>query len=262
MVCQRPFVVTPYTLCEGDEELRPTIPDECPVSATGGSREPCRIHVHQRRKRKTGPGYPLFVVCCDVHSCTFTLYPPGFAPYQRQGVLQLSPCGKRVFGEGEAAQTDFRTTMFEAAVDPQNQGRREVRRDRRSARVVGFSRHLDDRQRSQIASSLSVPTGPLHYWLTESSRGTRTAVREVLAQLTGTRKYRASKLLVAGHLAGCWGEPLFYDVDREDIIRSPFCRSQRPERPHLQTPDFRSTAPTKVIPRRAWRDRRAAPESG
>jgi len=175
MANRKPFLITPYLYASTDTaELRPIIPHACPFALTSESTQtPCRIGLHHRRRRKTGPGYPLSVMCCTAHACTFTLYPPGFAPYQSRAVLKLSPCGNRVFGEGDPFETDFESTMFEGALLDSHEGdqRTPDRRARRNAaRITGVARDLPARLREGIAWALSVPVGPLH-WLSRSSKG-------------------------------------------------------------------------------------------
>lgn len=99
-------------------------------------------------------------MCCTAHACTFTLYPPGFAPYQRKPVLKLSPCGHRVFGEGDSLETDFESTMFEGAVLDTSNDRHRPRSKRRAARIVGVASDLAARLRERIAWALSLPGGP------------------------------------------------------------------------------------------------------
>lgn len=226
MANSRPFLITPYVQVSPDEaELRPIVPQFCPhVLTDDDTRPPCKIELRHRRRRKTGPGYPLSVMCCTAHACTFTLYPPGFAPYQRKPVLKLSPCGHRVFGEGDSLETDFESTMFEGAVLDTSNDRHRPRSKRRAARIVGVASDLAARLRERIAWALSLPGGPLH-WLSRSSQDAWVSTREILAQLNMHRgyryKYQARDLLVSGCLAGYWGEPLLYHEDVHDVRRSP-----------------------------------------
>ena len=226
MANSRPFLITPYVQVSPDEaELRPIVPQFCPHMLTDDStRTLCKIELRHRRRRKTGPGYPLSVMCCTAHACTFTLYPPGFAPYQRKPVLKLSPCGHRVFGEGDPLETDFESTMFEGAVIDTSKDRHRPRSALRAARIVGVACDLAARLREQIASALSVSAGPLH-WLSRSSKDAWASTREILTQLNMHRgyvyKYQARDLLVSGCLAGYWGEPLLYLEDAHDVHRSP-----------------------------------------
>lgn len=245
MTNRKPFIVTPYSARDAGMTLRPEIPYACPFAVTSDVRDPCRIGMHHRRKRKTGPGYPLSVMSCEAHECTFTLYPPGFAPYQRQAVACLSPCGDRVLGEGRDVQTDFNSTMFEETLKAKTVGsRRRCRRSRKNARILGVG-DLGDRLREAIATVLNVPAGIL-LSLSRCSDSLMDAVGQVLRQLRGTARFRASNLLVSGHLAGCWGEPLPYDADRKIFGRSPYCRSGFLERSTSQASRFRSSIPTKA----------------
>lgn len=60
------------------------IPAHCPF---GGDGSVCRTRLHDRRERKCGPGFALFVVHCTTHGRSFTLYPPGWFPWVRAGVV-------------------------------------------------------------------------------------------------------------------------------------------------------------------------------
>ena len=87
---------------------------------------------------------------------------------------------------------------------------------------MGLARDLSDRVRSSIAAVLSVN----HLQLREGSRavGYRAmgqAVCGVLAQIKGGAR-RALQLLVCGNLTELWGEPLYWDIQRQVLERSPF----------------------------------------
>ena len=75
----RPFVVTAYVRGQSGE-LVADIPACCPAGA--GEEDPrCRIGIHHRRERKTGPRM-VFVATCHRHGLSFSLYPPAYAPYR------------------------------------------------------------------------------------------------------------------------------------------------------------------------------------
>ena len=245
MVNCKPFLVTPYSADDGGMTLRPAIPYACPFAVANDARDPCSIEMHHKRRRKTGPGYPLFVMSCDAHGCSFTLYPPGFAPYQRKAVACLSPCGQRVLGEGPVLQTDFRSTMFEEMLKARTANASRIDPcSRKSSRILGVG-PLGDRLRERIASVLKVPALILMS-LSRSSDTILEAGREVLRQLRGRRQFKAYNFLLSGHLAGCWGEPLYYDASRRIVERSPYCRSDLLERCTSQASVYGRPSPRKM----------------
>jgi hypothetical protein len=243
MTNRRPFIITPYHAGD-DGRLRPKIPCACPHSVTTGAGGRCKISVRHRRSRKTGPGFPLFVVDCELHECTFTLYPPGFAPYQRCAVALVTACGQQMLGEG-SLDVDDDLTMFDNGAKQRGKDDQRTRHSRRrNARIVGVA-GVADRLREVIASVLSVPTLTLRS-LSRSCGSISEAVDRVLRQLRGTAQSKATMLLVSGHLAGCWGEPLAYDAERRTLRRSPYCSPFRLlERRASATSHFRRTGPTK-----------------
>jgi len=119
---RRPFVVTSYSLSAGVAFV-PELPRECLQHAQGwapgssGSGPPCDIRVHHRRSRKTGPGFPLFVVECRTHGVTFTVYPPGHVPYGRVAVAPVDAEGHLIHASGETA-----TAPTSAAAGPEPSG--------------------------------------------------------------------------------------------------------------------------------------------
>jgi hypothetical protein len=230
----RPFVITPY-LERAGKVMVPEMPDRCPAWASGS--EPCRLAIHHWRVRKTGPRFPLAVVRCAVHGFgAFTLYPPSYAPYRRQAVLQVAPDGSAVHDAAGRLRGDFGGTLFEAAVDARD-GRPwsretggELERSWGSqgrhldlgSRLTGVARDLADRVREAISAVLSAST----LLLREASRvrGYRAigaAVCRILRGLRGGPR-RAVQLLICGHWIGQWGEPLHWDADRRVLERSPF----------------------------------------
>ena len=248
---RRPFVVTPYQ-AGPDGLVQPSLPDLCPqgqVAGVGG----CRVSVHHERHRKTGPKYPITVARCATHALGFTLYPPGFAPYQRQPVLQLSPEGKAIHapedvqvdlvpgdqGRGDRERADFGDTLFEAALDarvarawardsdesvPDRWWSTQGRHLNRAARVVGVAVELADSARLRIGTLLSVDTLELRD-RSKSGRGYRrigVAVCAVLGQLRGGPR-RAMQLLQSGHVSGDWGASFHWDPGRRRLEAAPFC---------------------------------------
>ena len=164
----RPFIITGY-VPGPDGRLAAQLPSRCP-SGGGRGQPDCCLRIDHYRRRKVGPRHPLTVLRCRTHSCSFTLYPPGYAPYRRQPVIGIAPDGSTIYGEGDRLRTDFDDTLFEAALDAKE--RRAWARDSDSyhdpppdkwwatqrrhlalaARLVGVARDLSERVRSSIAA--------------------------------------------------------------------------------------------------------------
>lgn len=237
----RPFICTPY-IRGPDGQLVATLPDRCPTGACSAcGTTDCALRTLYYRPRKAGPGHPLAVVRCGTHGKAFTLYPPGYAPHRRQSVLRLSHDGSSIFqAEGcDAERADFDGTLFESALDAKDgvawarasgghpdaaerywggQGRHL----NLAARITGVARELCDDVRVSIAMVLSVDCLGLQEGA--RARGYRAIGRAVCSVLTKLRSAarRAFYLLTCGALAGCWGEPLHWDADREVLERAPF----------------------------------------
>jgi hypothetical protein len=89
--------------------------------------------------------------------------------------------------------------------------------------LVGIT--IGERIRESIAGVLSASG----LWQREHAdakgfRAIGTAVCGLLRRLDGSHSAKAFALLVCGHLAGLWGEPMRWDPGRQDVDRSPFCR--------------------------------------
>lgn len=210
------------------------MPTCCPLGVDGAGG--CVLWVHDERHRKTGPSHALSVVRCRTHGASFTLYPPGYAPYRRQALLRLSPSGAAVAVEAASGRehADFEGTLFEAALDarearswardstaaiPDRWWGTQGRHLRLAARLLGLGHEITDRVREAIATVISVGALTLHERSTATGyRAIGEAVCEVLSLLGGSR--RAFTLLVCGHLIGKWGEPLRWDDERQVMQRS------------------------------------------
>jgi len=91
----------------------PALPDTAPCQGRDG--KACRLVCDHYRPRKTGPRFPVLVVCCRVHGIAFTLYPPGHVPYGRAPIAPVAPDGSPWAGTGESHP--FAGTLFDAALD-------------------------------------------------------------------------------------------------------------------------------------------------
>lgn len=230
-----PFLITSYVV-RAAGGLTAELPTCCPSWTAA---EQCKVSVHHRRFRKSGPPHPLVVAQCTTHGSAFTLYPPGYAPYLRRPVQRLSPDGRAVAAEepGEPAG-EWQGTLFEAAVDAKD-GRAwsrsseaasadsrwwttQGRHLRRCTGLVGVAADLAESVRQAIAATLSVGTLVLRQ-LSDAKgyRAIGAAVSGVLQSLHGGAQ-RALRLLVCGHLVGLWGAPWRWDPARQVMERSPF----------------------------------------
>jgi len=110
-------VVTPYEAVNGAWE--PVIPAQGWCGSAGSG---CVLVLDHRRPRKTGPGFPLWVMRCTAHKVAFTLYPPGHVPYGRQALAPVSPAGGAVSaGALTSVEEVWSGTYFTGAIDAAGQ---------------------------------------------------------------------------------------------------------------------------------------------
>ena len=91
-LANRIFVTGPYQVAK-DGSVEAEIPHRCPQARLDGT---CRIKKFGTRKRICGMGYPLWICLCVAHKYHFTVYPPGWIPYARNPIVQLTPDGKPI----------------------------------------------------------------------------------------------------------------------------------------------------------------------
>jgi hypothetical protein len=203
-----------------------------------GEDEPsCHPSFHSWRERATGPGYPLRVMWCEVHGHYFTLYPPGYAPWQRVAVAPVASDGGRVQGLSAGAD-GFNDTLFDAALDASagvawsregpgdkywsTQGRRlEL-----AQRLCGVAPELADPVRDLVAETLRVD-GLLLREQAEALRwcgGYRQRGMAVRALLEALARAQPSdeRLLHAGFVVGAWGLPRRWDPVAGVLRTRPF----------------------------------------
>ncbi len=244
MAKMSPFIISPY-VAESTGQLIPCLPDCCP---NGGQQdEACRISVHSWRDRKTGPRFPLAIIHCSTHRVFLTVYPPGFARYLRQPLIDVSPSGRRFSANDKRAEdaagrppSRFRGTKFEAAFDAasgvawdrepySSSGRwwqtQRLRLDE-CCRLLGLLCERDDvKVREVVAHILDVPQMVVDLERAKvaavSSYRTRgTAVVVVLEKMS--RICELERLTLAGHVAGLWGCPYWWDGDTGCLSPVPF----------------------------------------
>ena len=224
-----------------------SVPKCCPRHLVDG-RRPCSMRVVHIRTRKTGPPHPLAVARCATHGVAFTLYPAGYAPYQRQPTLGLAPDGSAVEPDSSSPHdpldASFSTSLFEAALDaskghawardsaaspgviPDRWWSTQCRYLARAACLLALSATTSELTCTTIAMLLSVELIVLRPPLgAQGYRALGGAIRRVLEQIRGGAR-RALRLLYCGHVAGLWGEPLHWDAGRDAYERSPFLRPQ------------------------------------
>lgn len=228
------FIVTPYSP-DASGRMEPRPPSSCPYREED---EPaCPPSLHSWRERTTGPEYPLRVMWCGVHGRHFTLYPPGYAPWQREAVSRVASDGGRVQGLSAGAD-GFKGTLFEAALDASaevawaRQGPSDKywgtqgRRLELIQRLCGVAPGLADPVRDLVAETLRVD-GLLLREEAEALRGLGgyrqrgMAVRAVLDVLARAQP-SDERLLHAGFVVGAWGLPQRWDPVAGVLRTRPF----------------------------------------
>jgi hypothetical protein len=218
-VARRHLVVTPYE-ADAENKMVPEIPDTCPLGVEDG--QPCRLFLDHWRVRKTGPCFPLSVLCCRTHEIAFTLYPPGYTPWGREKWAPVAPDGAVLRGEDGALC--FHDTYFEAAlvaargiVWPRE---KEFTEDFRKPSFITQQCHLDralrllglngdQAWREAVAQSLFIPGQRLHEaaqaieWPCDL-RALGQAVRDVLSDIPVVLGDLFERLGACGAAVGLW----------------------------------------------------------
>lgn len=213
-------------------EVRVALPGRCPLGVDGS---PCRVGVHDRRARKTGPRIALVVARCRTHGRAFTVYPPGHVPYGRVAVVPVDLAGREV--RTESGERGLSGTLFEAALDAaagdrwprsgaveRGTRRTQGRRIERASSLLGLALATPARTRERLAAALAVPLlrlreSPRECWMAGASWTDRG--RQLERVLLEVRE--PARLLVAGQVAGLWGRPSRWDPGGgRGVLRSPF----------------------------------------
>ena len=218
-VALRYFVVTPYEM-DGKGNLVPQLPSVCPCSVE--CNDACRVFLDHQRPRKTGPGFPLYVMRCRIHGVVFTLYPPGYTPWGRQKWAPVAPDGALLSSEKDASP--FRNTYFEAALDLAeniiwvNEKEWDTGYDKpsfitqlchlqRSVELLGLNQNPS--QQEVFAETLGVPGQQLHEatltierQLSITSLGR--SVYNVLSAISPMMKSVFERLAACGAAVGLW----------------------------------------------------------
>ena len=186
-----------------------------------------------RRPRKTGPCFPVEVLCCKTHCVYFTVYPPGHVPHAREAVVVVSLDGRVPSSAAEDAETTsppalLEGTLFEAAWDaalgqmgvrehegadaPSTWLSSQERGVDRAVCLVGVGLEVEESALVTRAETLDVDTlrlreGQAMIREKPTIRGKGEAVVHVLNAILTTGRNLVDRLLAAGHLAGLWGRP-------------------------------------------------------
>lgn len=210
----RYFVISPYH-CGEDGKYRPDMPTHGPCRQTSSQ---CGLSVKNRRPRKTGPCFALYVIYCRAHDVCFTLYPPGQVPYGRTALVVMGPEGKSVVKD---RGPPFAGTYFDAALDAArgiawgkesyegSQHPRFLTQCRhlcRCARLMGLG--ATEREREKVAELLGIAGLELQEagQAVQSQQGYREtglAICQVLTLLPETQA-TFQRLTTCGYYVGIW----------------------------------------------------------
>ena len=217
-------MVSPYTIDTEKGILSPVLPTVCPKHSTDD--HDCRIKNSHRRFRKTGPEFALFVAVCKEHDIGFTLYPPGYYPYGRHKLAQVSPDGSLLVEEADSHR--FSDTLFDAPLDAavgdvwcqestENSLKPRLttqnRHLERIARLFGVGAAGEVRQREEVSQILMIPGQLLHDCTVSlqdvfSPRIKGTIICRILDKIPFFVNI-FERLVEIGAGAGLWPAPLF-----------------------------------------------------
>lgn len=206
---EREYLISEYSM-DGEGRTRCAKPEKLPCGADG---RPCQVVVHEWRKRRCGPGYPLLVVECKTHGMHYTVYPAGWVPYGREPVAPKP---------AEPRPGAWLGTWFEAGM---SMGWRKEyersgcmrwhtyrRRLVKCGQVLGLSGDICVGE--AIAALLEVPLHVHAKARREFVPGTVDGQQAGIAAMLGAhpasvRTWR--QVVRAGHAAGLWGRPWFWN---------------------------------------------------
>jgi len=223
------------------------IPSKGPCYGT--DKQDCRIEEYYWRPRITGPKHAILVIRCAVHKKPFTIYPSGFGPYQRLPMANTAYGTNHLENNpGEHTLEAFQDTQFQAAVDasegkawprewrdkPRKWWETQRRRIANMLVLLGLDPEMEEAKSIQVSQLLNVE----HMLVLEKKRAIEDkpgyrcrglGVASVLKALVKSGN-PVERLLLAGHQAGLWGMPLWWDADSRIIRKIPF-RLARQENP-------------------------------
>lgn len=109
------FIVMAY-IADALGVPRPKKPLMCPRAGIGDIA--CTIHIARWRFRKCGISFLLAGMRCLTHRISFTVYPPGWAPYSRRPLAAIDHSGCAI--EPVDDESQWSDTVFKAAIDAAN----------------------------------------------------------------------------------------------------------------------------------------------
>ena len=219
---QTPFLVVPYHP-DSSGRLIAQLPAQCPLWESSDA--PCSLARKGYRVRKTN-GLPLCRFRCSEHNRKFTAYPPGYAPFLRKPLINLTPDGSEF--TSDAPDTLLEDSIFQATLDgaqdkawPRNVGNTKEpcfmtqrRHLHRATILLGIACHLSAREREWTVVSLGIYGGiAFEAQLTLAKdigyQNLGRTAKKVLHDLKiEGRNYE--RLLESGYTNGLWGRPYIY----------------------------------------------------
>jgi len=219
-----PFLVAPY---HSDEHsiLRPKSPEYCPENFLNTDK--CQNKSKGWRPRKCGPGFPLSVWCCLKHRRFFTIYPPGWGPYDRAAILDVAPDGSD-FNSGEDKIEALNDSILSAAIDAafDKKWPEEARSDEYDKgvfktqkrhisgilKLLGIAPDVTEKRREIVTATLGIPLTTLHKTAEmirdgpKSWRENGLQIMALLKTMQPTSRHSAS-FQILGSSAFFWGQP-------------------------------------------------------
>ena len=172
----------------------------------------CQVWIHDWRARVEGPEFKLLVVYCKTHDRYFTVYPLGWAPYERARVVPVSETADDLDA--------WKQTLFHSAVsdswlgqykcDGKTNWRTHRRRLLHGEKLLGLTG--DTGVAEEVSALLEVPLAvhlaARQQFACGDLSSQRQGVRSVVESLVvGNRLWR--QMVRAGHVAGVWGRPWY-----------------------------------------------------
>jgi len=207
--------------------LRPETPKNCPKQIS--YQKKCLIKNKGWRHRRHGPGFPLIIFECCIHSGSFTIYPPGWEPYGREATVDVAPDGSVYIDEADDAPS-LANTVFAAAIDAADEIKwpEEAHSDRYLKgvfktqkrhingllRLLGIARESSEKCREHVTARLGIALSDLQHAHARIRDGPRLLWREKGLQLKGliTTLQPLSRHLASIQILGSevefWGQPI------------------------------------------------------
>jgi len=219
---EREFLICDYFKDEMGR-MRCEKPMMLPCGADGCA---CQVWVHDWRDRAEGPGFELMIVYCKTHNRYFTVYPPGWAPYERSRVVP---------GADAASGVDtWEGTVFHSAVsdswlsrykcDGKTNWHTHRRRLLHGGKLLGLTGDtgVAEEASALLEAPLAVHLAARQQFACGNLSSQRQAVRSVLESVDVTpRLWR--QMVRAGFVAGVWGRPWYCGASGalESLFHSP-----------------------------------------